>query len=80
MVPSLPLLSCESSVFVKENPDRKKKRISLLISSLSDASVYIVDDKGFFDFFSKPEFTSLFQQTLEKTQHTSHNCYSIKNM
>ena len=24
MIPSLPLLSCESSVFVKENPDRKK--------------------------------------------------------
>ena len=24
MVPSLPLLSCESSVSVKENPDRKK--------------------------------------------------------
>ena len=26
MVPSLPLLSCESSVSVKENPDRKKKQ------------------------------------------------------
>ena len=25
MVPSLPLLLCESSVSVKENPDRKKK-------------------------------------------------------
>ena len=25
MVPSLPLLSCEPSVSVKENPDRKKK-------------------------------------------------------
>ena len=25
MVPSLPMLSCESSVSVKENPDRKKK-------------------------------------------------------
>ena len=25
MTPSLPLLSCESSVSVKENPDRKKK-------------------------------------------------------
>ena len=25
MVPSLPLLSCESPVSVKENPDRKKK-------------------------------------------------------
>ena len=27
MVPSLPLLSYESSVSVKENPDRKKKKI-----------------------------------------------------
>ena len=26
MVSSLPLLSCESSVSVKENPDRKKKK------------------------------------------------------
>ena len=26
MVPSLPLLSCESSVSVKENPDRRKKK------------------------------------------------------
>ena len=26
MVPYLPLLSCESSVSVKENPDRKKKK------------------------------------------------------
>ena len=26
MVPSLPLLSCESSVSVKENPDEKKKK------------------------------------------------------
>ena len=28
MVPSLPLLSCELSVSVKENPDRKKKYCS----------------------------------------------------
>ena len=28
MVPSLPLLSCESSVSEKENPDRKKKKKS----------------------------------------------------
>ena len=28
MVPSLPLLSCESSVSVKENPDRKKKYVN----------------------------------------------------
>ena len=26
MVPSLPLLSCESSVSVKENPERKEKK------------------------------------------------------
>ena len=26
MVPSLPLLSCESSMSVKENPDRKKTK------------------------------------------------------
>ena len=26
MVPCLPLLSCESSVFVKENPKRKEKQ------------------------------------------------------
>ena len=30
MVPSLPLLSCESSVSVKENPDRKKKNTQKL--------------------------------------------------
>ena len=34
MVPSLPLLSCESSVSVKENPDRKKSFIYRLISLL----------------------------------------------
>ena len=34
MVPSLPLLSCELSVSVKENPDRKKnKKNSVLIKS-----------------------------------------------
>ena len=26
VLPSLPLLSCESSVSVKENPDRKKQK------------------------------------------------------
>ena len=30
MVPSLPLLSCELSLSVKENPDRKKKKKDLL--------------------------------------------------
>ena len=29
MVPSLALLSCESSVSVKENPDRKKNKKTL---------------------------------------------------
>ena len=31
MVPSLPLLSHESSVSVKENPDRKKKLVLSII-------------------------------------------------
>ena len=36
IVPSLPLLSCESSVSVKQNPDRKKKeRKKLLKNRLS---------------------------------------------
>ena len=30
MVPSLPLLSCEALVSVKENPDRNKKGINFL--------------------------------------------------
>ena len=36
-VPSLPLLTCESSVFVKENPDRKKiyRKIKLQDSSIT---------------------------------------------
>ena len=34
MVPSLPLLSCESSVSVKENPDRKNKIIRALAKVL----------------------------------------------
>ena len=34
MVPSLPLLSCELSVFVKENPDRKKKTLLFCSHSL----------------------------------------------
>ena len=28
MIPSLPLLSCDLSVSVKENPDRKKKKVT----------------------------------------------------
>ena len=35
MVPSLPLLSCESSVSVKENPDRKKKKNTEYLSVFS---------------------------------------------
>ena len=31
MAPSLPLLSCESSVSVKENPDREKKNTLKLL-------------------------------------------------
>ena len=36
MVPSLPLLSCESSVSVKENPDRKKKKICNTLNDWSN--------------------------------------------
>ena len=35
MVPSLPLLSCESAVSVKENPDRKKRHIMVLLPKCS---------------------------------------------
>ena len=31
MAPSLPLLSCEWSVSVKENPDRKKKKKKIIL-------------------------------------------------
>ena len=34
MVLSLPLLSCESPVSVKENPDRKKKKKSISLANL----------------------------------------------
>ena len=41
MVPSLPLLSCKSSVSVKENPDRKKKKKNgLKIADLQNARWY----------------------------------------
>ena len=44
MVPSLPLLSCESSVSVKENPDRKKKMKLCRSSKLNfSSSCFIVD-------------------------------------
>ena len=36
MVPSLPLLSCELSVPVKENPDRKKKKSGFTILIISN--------------------------------------------
>ena len=35
MVPSLPLLSCESSVSVKENPDRQKNYLKNLQEQLA---------------------------------------------
>ena len=40
MVPCLPLLPCESSVSVKENPDRKKKKIQ----SISPYSVWMQEN------------------------------------
>ena len=41
MVLSLPLLSCESSVSVKENPDRKKKKIYAKQLTISESSFKI---------------------------------------
>ena len=38
MVPSLPLLSCGSSIFVEENPDRKKKEKQLNFSHFFDST------------------------------------------
>ena len=40
MVPSLPLLSCELSVSVKENPDRKKNKKKLLMVILQLISYF----------------------------------------
>ena len=40
MVPSLPLLSCELSVSVKENPDRKKNIQKSASVSCKDCGIY----------------------------------------
>ena len=44
MVPTLPLLSCESSVSVKENPDRKKKNatVSSLVESPQSSAALVI--------------------------------------
>ena len=47
MVPSLPLLSCESSVSVKENPDGKK------ILAFKAVEFQIMSDGQTFNFFAK---------------------------
>ena len=47
MVPSLPLLSCESSVSVKENPDRKKKKDKFL-SNFDPFSEHLGQKKFFY--------------------------------
>ena len=39
MVPSLPLLSCESSVSVKENPDRKKNNEIIYNTEVSKSNL-----------------------------------------
>ena len=41
MVSSLPLLPCELSVFVKENPDRKKIHIFDSFAINSDGTSYL---------------------------------------
>ena len=59
MIPSLPLLSCELSVSVKENPDRKKKKKKKLRLTFIPRIEKIF---GLFDllFYSKPKNKLLF--------------------
>ena len=47
MVPSLPLLSCELSVSVKKNPDRKKKKYvrQILFFNLQSWTKYLQQGK-----------------------------------
>ena len=65
MVPSLPLLSYESSVSVKENPDRKKKYIYIYILSkyilrLSSSRSYRITFVFWMFFFFFLHFYNLF--------------------
>ena len=63
MVPSLPLLSCESSVPVKENPDGKKRKIQHKKIYLRDfKSIFISAGKQKACAFPKnKQFTDIFQ-------------------
>ena len=44
--------------------------IKSLLSSLNDASVYIVDDEGSFEFSHKAEFASLLHSHITLTTNT----------
>ena len=53
MVPSLPLLSCESLVFVKENADRKKKKKKKDCVKCTFKIISVYNEITFFCFCSK---------------------------
>ena len=61
MVPSLPLLSCGSSVSVKENPDRKKKKKKNSsedsVNFLKSQSSSLVPNKYWFAYLSFAKFS-----------------------
>ena len=58
MVPSLPLLPCELSVFVKENPDRKKKK-------KKDAKCVLLTEENINDKFLKRIKKSKYEKDIE---------------
>ena len=50
MVPSLPLLFCESSVSLKGNPDRKEKDIVKIILNNSKSNIELRVQREIFEF------------------------------
>ena len=70
MVPSLPLLSCELSVSVKENPDRKKKKKrNDCFLSYDCTIVYMQRDK---------KYTMLMSMFTEKSTSHHVHLYSLQ--
>ena len=62
MVPSFPLLSCESSVSVKENPDRKKNvLIANGFNSVRLMSIRVIESQtGFYQISFFTQFTKIY--------------------
>ena len=70
MVPSFPLLSCESSVSVKENPDRKKIKIMFCYKKRPEQfHISLEQNLNFFSSASKLKFgTKSFKRDLISIQ------------